>query len=288
MNLIAKRKLRSPLKWHGGKNYLARRIIALMPKHEVYNEPYAGGLNVLLNKTRATMEFASDIHPGLILFWRVVASIDDSEDRRYWAMEERLRFNKYSAETFVLAKHFIDYPLWPLDQIDRAEYAAFFLMKNRMSRGGLGKDFAWSERLRGGQPGDLNAWQTCIADLRNVHARMRGVTVWCKPAIDQIRDTDSAVTLHYCDPPYLHETRRTRDAYEHEMSRDQHIELIDTLNRCKGAVLLSGYQSALYETRLSDGWECRFFDMPNHSGQSKIKQRRVECLWFKPATETHP
>jgi hypothetical protein len=34
--------------------------------------------------------------------------------------------------------------------------------------------------------------------------------------------------------------------------------------------------------RLS-GWACHRFDMPNHSGQGKAKQRRVECLWIKGA-----
>lgn len=43
-------KLTGPLKWHGGKSYLADWIISLMPKHLHYVEPYAGGLAVLLAK----------------------------------------------------------------------------------------------------------------------------------------------------------------------------------------------------------------------------------------------
>ena len=38
-----------PLKWWGGKSYLADWIISLMPKHLHYVEPYAGGLAVLLD-----------------------------------------------------------------------------------------------------------------------------------------------------------------------------------------------------------------------------------------------
>ena len=33
--------LSSPLKWHGGKHYLAKKIIELMPPHLHYVEPYA-------------------------------------------------------------------------------------------------------------------------------------------------------------------------------------------------------------------------------------------------------
>jgi tetratricopeptide (TPR) repeat protein len=40
-----------PLKTHGGKHYLASRIVALMPRHLHYVEPYAGGLSVLLARS---------------------------------------------------------------------------------------------------------------------------------------------------------------------------------------------------------------------------------------------
>ena len=41
-------RLAQPLKWWGGKHYLAKKIIELMPRHLHYVEPYAGGLAVLL------------------------------------------------------------------------------------------------------------------------------------------------------------------------------------------------------------------------------------------------
>src|SRR5260370_12808946 len=41
-------RLSPPLKWHGGKHYLASRIVALMPPHLHYVEPFAGGLAVVL------------------------------------------------------------------------------------------------------------------------------------------------------------------------------------------------------------------------------------------------
>lgn len=39
-----------PLKWHGGKQYLARRIIALFPPHIHYVEPFFGGGAVMMEK----------------------------------------------------------------------------------------------------------------------------------------------------------------------------------------------------------------------------------------------
>ncbi len=70
----------------------------------------------------------------------------------------RVRSLPYSPETFA----------WSLDtrvSTDDLARAVAFPVRNRMSRGGLGEDFAWSERLRGGRPGDLNAWETFKAAL---------------------------------------------------------------------------------------------------------------------------
>ncbi|MEZ5943927.1 MAG: hypothetical protein R3C18_21225 [Planctomycetaceae bacterium] len=38
MSLVSP-KITQPLKWHGGKHYLAKKIIGLMPR-----EPFGGGL----------------------------------------------------------------------------------------------------------------------------------------------------------------------------------------------------------------------------------------------------
>src|SRR6266849_8236074 len=62
-----------PLKWHGGKHYLAGRIVALMPPHTHYVEPYAGGLAVLLAKSPDSVsEVVNDLDGRLTNFWRVL------------------------------------------------------------------------------------------------------------------------------------------------------------------------------------------------------------------------
>jgi hypothetical protein len=50
MNIEKNNSLPSPLKWHGGKHYLAKKIIGLMPPHLHYVEPFAGSLAVLLER----------------------------------------------------------------------------------------------------------------------------------------------------------------------------------------------------------------------------------------------
>lgn len=268
------KKLRGPLKWHGGKQYDCRRIVAMMPPHKVYNEPYFGGGAVLLNKPRAETEFASDLDPELALFWEVVARED-----RFWQMRERLYFNKYSKETFALAKSWVEHREIPLDQIAKADFAAFYLMRNRMSRGGMCKDFAWSDRLRGGQPGEVNAYETMLTEIIAVHMRMKTVRVRGLHAPEAIRETDSIDTLHYLDPPYPKETRTHKTAYgPFEMSDEQHDQLLSVAVGCSGWVMISGYDNDLYNARLK-GWSKARWTRANHSGQGKVKQKRTEILW---------
>jgi DNA adenine methylase len=56
--------------------------------------------------------------------------------------------------------------------------------------------------------------------------------------------------LVYCDPPYLHATRRRTDLYRYEMTDAQHKALLDTITSLPCMVLISGYASALYHTTL--------------------------------------
>jgi DNA adenine methylase len=56
-------KLTPPLKWHGGKHYLATKIVALMPPHLHYVEPYCGSGQVL---------FARPPGPSSVVGWEDV------------------------------------------------------------------------------------------------------------------------------------------------------------------------------------------------------------------------
>jgi DNA adenine methylase len=62
-----------PIKWHGGKAYLASRIVSLMPPHLHYVEAFAGGLSVMLAKDpTGVSEVANDLNGWLSNFWDVL------------------------------------------------------------------------------------------------------------------------------------------------------------------------------------------------------------------------
>jgi DNA adenine methylase len=267
---IAPRKLRSLVKMHGGKSYLARRIIGHFPAHETYTEPFAGGLNVLLNKRRAPVEVVGDLDPDVVNLWTVLRD-------RGAELAGRLAAVEYTEANFDAARAFLADP-GPV-RADDLERAAQFVIRDRFSRNSLGEDWAWSERLRRGVPEQISAWETIRAQVPLMVERLQGVGIRRAPAIEVIRQYDAPDAHHYCDPTYLHSTRTVRDAYRFEMSDADHAELLDVLVGCRGTVVLSGYPSAVYDTRLA-GWRRISFDMANHSGQTKVKQRRTEVIWM--------
>src|SRR5438874_12823300 len=64
--------IRPPVKWHGGKRYLARRIVQRFPEHRVYLEPFGGGASVLLNKKPVEVETYNDIDERITRLFRVL------------------------------------------------------------------------------------------------------------------------------------------------------------------------------------------------------------------------
>lgn len=269
----------SPLKWHGGKHYLASRIVAMMPPHVHYVEPYAGGLSVLLARDpEGVSEVANDIDGELSNFWRVLAD-------RAW-------FND-----FARAVQAIPFSEWHWQSAARMDpdgctsavtrAVAFFVLV-RQSLAGRRKLFAplTRSRTRRGMSEQASAWLTAVEGLPEVHARLKRVVVLNRPALDVIRQQDGPGTLFYLDPPYLHETRATTSDYRHEMDETDHHELLCMLANRQGKFLLSGYRSKLYDDAAAlHGWHRTDFDLPNNAAGGAEKRRMVESVWsnFQPA-----
>jgi DNA adenine methylase len=102
-----------------------------------------------------------------------------------------------------------------------------------------------------------------------------------RDALDVIRQQDGPDTLFYLDPPYLPETRAAADVYAHEMTREQHVELLKVLSAIEGRFVLSGYRNNLYD-RAAElcGWARRDFELANHSAGGEKKRRVIESVWL--------
>ncbi len=265
------KKLRPPIKSHGGKFYLTDFIISHFPKNYEelnYCEPFCSGASVFLNKAPSPEETLCDVDRGIISIFKALRD----EPKEFISRIKRIR---YTENTFKRALRLSSTNI--KDYIDKAvnEYVL-----RRMSRGGMKKSFAWSDRIRGGQPGDVNAWQTMYKQLPLMANRVKDVTILHVCFKQVVKIWDEEKMLIYLDPPYLPSTRSDGSAsiYEHEMSVDDHVAMLNFVKNARGKVLISGYVSPLYNRHLMN-WKCSKKDMPNHSSQTKKKDRRIEVLW---------
>ena len=124
--------------------------------------------------------------------------------------------------------------------------------------------------------GVVSRWLGGVTALDEIAQRLLRVQIENRPAIDVIRLYDEKQTLFYCDPPYLHETRGDKKAYGFEMTTEEHWELAETLQQCKGLVAISGYRCDAMDDWFK-GW--KRFDAPEKVIHS-TKQLRQECLWM--------
>jgi DNA adenine methylase len=270
-----------PLKWHGGKHYLAAKIIALMPPHLHYVEPFFGGGAVLLAKPyEGISEVANDLNKELINFWNCLRHREAFEFFRQDAEAA-----PFSQELWQQCMKRREQPCGGAPSGACVRCAFDFFVACRQSMSGRIKDFAplTKRRTRRGMNEQVSAWLTAVEGLPEVHARLKRVAILCNDALNVIDSEDSPDTLFYCDPPYLHATRagHAQADYVHEMTDEQHRELWRVLARCQGKWMLSGYPSPLYEQMAStySGVRRHEFTLPNNAAWGNQKRLMTECLW---------
>lgn len=122
-------------------------------------------------------------------------------------------------------------------------------------------------------------WASLLKRILQAAERLRGVQIENRPAIELMERYNNDRVLAYLDPPYVGSTRSGRKQYACEMmGMDEHLRLLQAALRHKGPVLISGYESELYDCLLK-GWHKEVTSSRNQNGDETR-----ECLWmnFEP------
>ena len=290
------RPIDGPLKWPGGKAYLAKEIVKLMPPRcqtptkpdpkddgwLQYVEPYFGGGSVLLaNNPDGISEVVCDTNKMLTNFWCCL-----KDDTLFHMMQRQLEATPFSEREFDVAyRHITQASHFNFSGYDeRVTAAVNFFVCCRQSLAGRMQGFTGitQTRVRRGMNNEVSAWLSSIEGLPQVHSRLKRVLIVNRDALKILQKHDGSQTLFYLDPPYLHETRVTRKEYgQHEMSNANHLSLLYVLGTLKGRFLLSGYRSAMYDKAATQyGWRRVDISIANHAAGGKSKKRMVECVWM--------
>lgn len=258
------------IRYHGGKWKLAPWIIKHFPEHRVYVEPFGGGGSVLMIKARSHAEVYNDLDSELVNLFRVARD-------QGAALCEALHLTPFSREEFDLSF------LPSSDSLEQARrtvvraYQGFGSSLTRRTKEGRVErtGFRCNSNRSGTTP--AQDWRNYPDALEAIVARLQGVVIEHREALEVMQQHDAPSTLHYVDPPYVAETRDAGSDYRYEMTGADHCQLAEALRSLRGAVVLSGYPCALYDDLFAD-WV-----RVEKRAYADGARERVEVLWLNPA-----
>ncbi len=252
--------LKPILKYPGSKYRLAPWIVSYFPAHEHYVEPYCGAATVFFAKAPARHEVLNDTNGHLVNLFTVIR--EQSE-----ALARLIEMTPWSEAEYERTEQH-------LDEGDALERARRFLIRCWQAHGGtLANTSGWKHNGLGGRAYPVRLWQQLPTRLLAVVDRLRDAEIRNRPALEIITYYRDPSVLLYCDPPYVRATRN-RAYYTHEMTDEEHMQLLAALEQHPGPVVLSGYSHPLYEKRLAHWRRVETPAVAEHG------RHRMEIVWL--------
>ena len=241
-------KLRSPVRWFGGKGNMLGRLAPLVPNGgRPYCEPYCGGASLFFSRDPAPVEVLNDLDGDLVNLFRCLQDRTTFEELRH-----RIMWTPYARGEFERALDVLQQR--DADPVMRAW--AFFVTKNQGLTGVIKTAGNWSRAfISSGYISDVtNRWIMRQSMLDAFRMRLMCVQIDNRDALEVISYWDNENAVFYVDPPYVWSTRKSLNVYSHEPDNSHHERLVNVLLSVKGAVVLSGYDTPLYSPLLDAGW----------------------------------
>ena len=266
---------------------MVAKLLPLFPSHYTYVEPFGGGASLLFAKAPSPVEVYNDLDGGLVNFFRVLR-----DPRKFKQFYRLAQLTPYAREEYNSCRE-----TWQ-DCADDAERAYRWFVVARMSFSGL-FGVSWSSAVttsRRGMASTCSLWLSCIEGLPQVAERLLRVQIEQADFRVILDRYDTPETLFYCDPPYVHDTRKGK-RYAHEMTLDDHADLVTLLLGIQGKAILSGYAHPVYQPLEKAGWQRRDWETACYAagrtratgiqgeGSALRMQARTETAWVSPGCE---
>lgn len=257
--------MRNVLKYPGSKWNIARQIVSLIPSHHSYVEPYFGSGAVLFNKPMSEIETINDLDSEVTNLFRCIQK--DSERLARLVMTIPFSREEYDKEFKYLEQTVC---------VSNFERAAGFLIRCWQGHGFRtnGHKVGWKNDVQGREKMyALWNWYRLPEWIIDIAERLRMVQIENRTAVEVIKRFDYKTVFMYIDPPYLLGTRTGRQ-YMHEMSDSDHEELLKILLQSSAKIMISGYESDMYNDYLKE-WNKVYFSSCTEQGRP-----RQEIVWI--------
>ena len=266
--------LRSPIRYFGGKGRMVSKLLPLVPPHRTYVEVFGGGASLLFSKEPSPVEVYNDIDSGLVNLFRVLRDKVLFREFKWLAS-----LTPYSREEYLASRALLRSGRAFNNEVPRCDVGAawrYFLLA-RQGVAGHPSRAGWSFSVLSSSRGMsrcVSSYLAAIELLPQVHERLRRMQIECGDWRKILSTYDTPDTFFYLDPPYVHESRGEA-RYLHELTDDDHRELIERIVTLRGKVLISGYDNRHYRTLRRYGW--RTFSWHVFCGSGA---RRMEKVWL--------
>lgn len=246
------------LKYPGGKWKIAEWIIDHFPPHKVYLEPFFGSGAVFFKKEPAYVETINDMDGNIVNLFRMCREHPQE-------LAAAINLTPFAREEFIDC-----YEMAVDDPIERARrtvvrYHQSFGTSNSLKN-------TWRNVQTYGGPRCATMWNYLPDAVIETCRRLKEAQIEHMDAVELIRRYDDPNTLIYCDPPYLQSLRK-KNMYAVEMPETKHVELLQALKETRSKVIISGYDSTLYNEQLCD-W---YTDSIETTAQMGL--HRTEKMW---------
>lgn len=235
---MGRENLSTVLKYPGSKGQIAKWIIAHFPYHVGYCEAYFGSGRVFLKKSRSRVETINDLDGNVTNLFKMIRDYPEE-------LARLIRFTPWSRLEYENSYQFNE-------NDSDIEKARKFLVRSWMAIGFKSSDVTgWKNNVKDIN-GNISQWSYGLPNnILKITDRLQSdgkniVQIETRPAIEVIQRHFQKTVLIYADPPYPLSTRSNR-IYKYEMTDDDHIELIETLNNHPGPALVSSYACKLYD-----------------------------------------
>lgn len=256
-------KVNRVLNYPGSKWKIAKNIVNLIPEHHSYVEPYFGSGAVLFNKTPSNIETINDMDDDVVNLFRCI-----QQD------PERL---SYLVDTTPYARSVYE-KAFEENVSDEYAKAICFLIKCWQGHGfrTAGNKVGWKLDIQGRESAyALRNWNKLPNSILSISERLKNIQIEHRPALDVIERYNFENVFMYLDPPYVTGTRKAKcDQYKHEMTDEDHIDLLNMIVASKAKIMISGYKSELYNDILKD-W--RVIEMNSNDQSGNVTK---EVLWM--------
>lgn len=260
--------MRKVLKYPGSKWNIAKQLAEYIPHHHSYVEPFFGSGALLFTKPPSDIETVNDLDNDVT---NLFLCIQEDAER----LARLVMTTPYSREMYDSAFEFEDF-IKEIKGEESYRKALIFLIRCWQGHGFRtnGYKVGWKNDVQGREKAyALWNWYRLPEWIVDIAERLRTVQIENRHAFEVIERFNYPNVFQYWDPPYLWEIRAGKQ-YKYEMADADHEKMLKLALSSKAKIMISGYESEMYNEYLK-GWNKAYFNScAEHNGT------RQEVIWM--------